>query len=327
MPAARKLLTISATSQSGVCLLESGSKLHGCWRSATGYHYRLASRDGVFQLTTWSKLALGRTALWVVREDGELYCVTPGDKLARVECSDTVALLAASPTALWVYSHSLIWSRQGMTDEVPEGISWDYIELTQQLHERKLRHIACGRKAVWAIDSTGVPHFRFGVHAREPGTGMSPAWISVDDTTHNLTQISVSSNDWLVWACDEHHNAYARTGVTRDFPVGKAWMPVLDERVKEVCTTEGKVFALTPSGELLYRYGVSETNVQGYYWRRLPGKFAHIAVNGSGGLWTLDEKGAVLKQEWKELVVSTEPSSKEEEAGKGIVDPTWELIP
>ena len=322
MPPPRKLLSISASAKSGVCLLESGSRLHGCWCTATGYHYRPASRDGVFQLTTWVKLALGSTGLWVVREDGELYCLAPGDKLIRVECSDTVQLLSASPTAVWVYSNSLIWSRQGMTAELPEGISWDYIELNQLLHDRKLRYIACGKKAVWVIDSTGIPHFRFGVHAREPGTGMSPAWISIEDKPHNLAQISVSTNDWLVWACDTNCNVYARTGVTQDFPVGNAWMLVPDERVKEVCATEGKVYALTPTGSLLCRYGISETNVQGYYWRRLPGKFAHIAVSSTGALWTLDERGSVLRQDWKVLAVSE--SGREER--KTEEDHTWEVL-
>ena len=324
----QKLMAISASDKIGVCVLEAGSKLHACWRSATGYHYTPACKDGVFQLTPWKNVAVGSTGLWLVREDDqELYCLTVQDKLLRIECASSVDLMSASPTSLWVVSKDQVWSRQGMTAELPEGISWDYIELSTQLHDKKLRYIACGRRAVWCIDSNGVPYFRFGVHAREPGTGMSPAWVPVEENPHPLIQITVSPDDWLVWACDENFNVYARTGVTQDFPVGTSWQLVESERGKEVRATQGKVYALTPGGELLCRYGISEGNVQGNYWRRMPGKYVHIALGPSGLLWTLDEKGCVWKQECRGLVVSQQAEASREELEMSLVlDQTWEVV-
>ena len=304
-----KLVTISASAKVGVVVLEAGSKLHACWRSATGYHYTSACKDGVFQLTKWTKLVVGSTALWLVRDDGELYCLTHEDKLIRIECSGDISLMAASPSVLWAVFTDIVWSRQDMTAEVPEGISWDYIELSTLLQERKLRHIACGNRAAWAIDSTGVPHFRFGVHAREPGTGMSPAWVPVDNPDP-LLRITVSPDDWLVWACGENYNVYVRTAVTQDFPVGTAWELVQGERAKELCASSGKVYALTPGGDLLCRFGITKSNLQGNYWRRMPGKkYAHITTSPSGDLWTLDEKGQVWKQECKAIAVSQDPGA------------------
>jgi len=326
-PVHHKLVAISASAKIGVVVLEAGSKLHACWRSATGYHYTSACKDGVFQLTTWTKLLVGSTALWLVRDDGELYCLTQADKLIRIECSGDISLMAASPSVLWAVFNDIVWSRQGMTAEVPEGISWDYIELSTLLQERKLRHIACGNRAVWAIDSTGVPHFRFGVHAREPGTGMSPAWVPLDDNPDPLLRITVSPDDWLVWACGENYNVYVRTAVTQDFPVGTAWELVPGERAKELCASSGKVYALTPSGELLCRFGITESNLQGNYWRRMPGKYAHITTSPSGDLWTLDEKGQVWKQEWKAIAVSQDPGASRSELEMSmVVDHTWEVV-
>lgn len=322
-----KLLSLSASSKAGVIVLQDGNRLHGCWRSATGYHYKPASKNGIFSLTFWSKLSAGGTGLWLIRDDGDLYCLTLQDQLKRIECPAPVSLIAASPTCLWIVTKDLVWSRQQLSPDLPEGVSFDYIEVSAQLHEKKLVSIACGKTAVWALDGSGVPHFRFGVHSREPGTGMSPAWISVDDSPHVFIKIAVCPDNWLVWACDEKHNAYARIGVTHDFPIGRAWEPIPCEQIKEVCATNDKVYGLTPSGDLLCRYGISEENVQGNYWRRMPGRYEHITTGMFGELWTLDSKGQVWKQELK--VLSLSHNSKVDQSDfevSMVVDRSWEVV-
>ena len=323
-----KLVTVSASSNAGVVVLEGGNKLHACWRSATGYHYTTVCKNDLFQFITWTHLAAGSSALWLVRDDGDLYCLSPGEKLKRIECPSKVELIAASPTCMWVVSRDMVWSRQGMSKEYPDGISFDYIELSTQLHERKLCQVVCGKKSVWAIDSKGVPHFRFGVHAREPGTGMAPAWIAVEDNPKPLSRIAVNPDDWLVWACDENYNVYVRVGVTQDFPVGRKWEPIPTQQVREICATNDKIYALTPSGELLCRYGISQNNVQGNYWRRMPGDYGKITTGASGDLWVLDRKGKVWKQEWKVLSVSEKQSLEQHDFEKSmvVIDQSWEVV-
>ena len=134
---------------------------------------------------------------------------------------------------------------------------------------------------------------------------MSPAWVPVEDNPHPLLKIAVSPDDWLVWACDENYNVYVRTGVTADFPVGRRWESIPGEHVKELCASNEKVYALSQSGELLCRYGISESNVQGNYWRKMPGKYEHITVGEFGELWTMDSKGQVWKQEWKVMTFAS----------------------
>ena len=304
LPHQNPVTTVCASSKAGVMVLEAGHRLHGCWKAATGYHYTPACREGTFQFNAWSRVAAGGTSLWFVRNDGDLYCLSPGSKLKRVEVPASVELIAASPNCMWVISKDMVWSRQGMTSDFPEGISFDYIELSTLLHNKKLRSVACGKKVAWAIDSSGVPHFRFGVHAREPGTGMSPAWVPVEDHPGPLLQIAVSSDGWLVWACDEEFSVYVRTGVTVDFPVGRKWVRIPKQKIKELAATTNRIYGLSPSGELVCRYGVSESNVQGSFWRKLPGKYEHITTGALGELWTLDNKGQVWKQEWKVIDVS-----------------------
>lgn len=323
LPHQHPLTTVSASGRSGVVVLEDGHKLHGCWKMTTGYHYTPACKEGVFQFNMWSRVAAGGTSLWFVRNDGDLYCLSPGSKLKRVEVPSNVELIAASPNCVWVISKDMVWSRQGMTSDLPEGISFDYIELSTLLHDKKLRSVACGKKVAWAIDSSGVPHFRFGVHAREPGTGMSPAWVPVEDHPGPLLQIAVSPDDWLVWACDEGHSVYVRSGVTVDYPVGRKWVRIPKQKIKELAATSDRVYGLTPSGELMCRYGISENNVQGSFWRKLPGKYEHVTTGAFGELWTLDSKGQVWKQEWKVIQVSDMHFCSE----NMIVDPeSWEFL-
>ena len=324
LPHQHQVTTVSASSKAGVVVLEAGYKLHGCWKMATGYHYSIACKEGIFPLTSWSRVAAGGTALWFVSGDGDLYCLSPGNKLKRVEVPSSVELIAASPNCMWVISKDMVWSRQGMSAELPEGISFDYIELSTLLHSKKLRSVACGKKVAWGIDSSGVPHFRFGVHAREPGTGMSPAWVPVEDHLGPLLQIAVCPEDWLVWACDEEHNVYARSGVTVDFPVGRKWVKIPKEKIKELAATGDKMYGLTPNGELMCRYGISENNVQGSFWRRLPGKYQHITTGAFGELWTLDDNGQVWKQEVKAIQVSN--MHKDFDASITVDPESWEFV-
>ena len=280
---------------------------------------------------SWSKLAAGGSALWLVRsDDGDLYSLAFGEKLKRIECPAKVDLLAASPSCMWIVSKDSIWSRQALTTEIPEGISFDYIELSTQLHEKKLRDVTCGKRSVWAVDTDGTPHFRFGVHAREPGTGMSPAWVPVEDNPQPLRKITVSPDDWLVWACDVQYNVYVRTGVTADFPVGRNWELIPGEHVKDLCASNEKVYALSQSGELLCRYGISENNVQGNYWRKMPGKYEKITVGEFGDLWTMDSKGQVWKQEWKVMTVGSQLTQDKDEFEEAVVvdqsDLDWEML-
>lgn len=304
LPQQHQAPVVSASAKAGVVVLEAGHRLSACWRMATGYHYTTACKEGIFQFNTWSRVAAGGTSLWFVRNDGDLYCLSPGSKLKRVEVPASVELIGASPNCMWVISKDMVWSRQGMTAELPEGISFDYIELSTLLHDKKLRSVACGKKVAWGIDSSGVPHFRFGVHAREPGTGMSPAWVPVEDHPGPLLHIAVCPDDWLVWACDEEHGVYVRSGVTVDFPVGRKWVRIPKQKIRELAATNDRMYGLTPDGELMCRYGISKNNVQGAFWRKLPGKYEHITTGAFGELWTLDGKGQVWKQEWKVVQVS-----------------------
>ena len=313
-------ISISASSKSGVVVLDQkGHHLHACWKTVTGFYYTPASSSDLFRSMSWSKIAAGGTALWLTSSiDGDLYSHSE-EALTRVECPTIVNQIAASSSCMWIMSEDGIWSRQMLSIKVPEGIAFDRVELSAELQCAQLRHVACGKNSAWAVDSNGVPHFRFAVQQQEPGA-MSPAWISLEDNPHPLIMITVSPNDCLVWACDERHNVYARIGVTPNYPIGEKWELIPEERAKELCAENTKIYALTPNNELIYRYGIDKNNAQGNYWRKMPGRFEHIAVGEMGDLWTVDSSGKVWKQERTVVTVASSHVAKPAETTLFDVD-------
>lgn len=299
---------LSACSQSGVCLMSDDNQLHACWKVATGYYNdKVVVSDKMFGMSVWVELGLSDFVPWLVRDDRELFCIISKDKVERISCPGEVTVLSCSPSAVWVVTKNQIWSRQGMCTELPQGISWDYIELGTPMQDLRIVNLAIGKTVVWALDHLGCVHFRFGVHPREPGTGMAPAWIPVDDypnsTPHHFIKIAVSPDNSLIWVLDQDKQCYVRKGVTEDFPVGRSWEHIAGEQINELASACGRVFGVASLGDLLCRQGITETNPGGNYWRRLPGKFRNIATTPGGELWLTDDRGTVLKQQSKVISV------------------------
>ena len=326
----QRILAVTACAETGVCLLTSDNQLHACWKLANGYHYDQICSHPIFNMTIWKNLTTGNLTQWIVRDDGELYCIVSGDGYVHVECQSFIEALASSPSALWVLSKGQIWSRQGISQHLPQGYSWEYIELGSHMQEFVV-HLSIGDKVAWAVDKAGHVHFRFGTHPREPGTGMSPAWIQVDDQSESqilFGSISVSCDDWLVWGVDVQNFPYVRKGVTPDYPVGNTWELVTGQQVKRIATSCGKVYALSPSGELLCRHGITERNPAGNYWRRLPGNFEEIACNPSGEVWLVDGRGNVKKQRGKLVSVCSDLKRQKEkdELEMSMTVDEWEVL-
>ena len=327
----QSFMGLSACLQSGVCLLSEDNQLHACWKVTTGYYNeKVTSSDKMFSMSEWVEIGLSDFVPWLIRDDGELFCITSKDKIERVACPGQVTVLSCSPSAVWVVSNDHIWSRQGMCTELPQGISWDYIELGTPMQELKIVNLAIGKTVVWAIDHMGCVHFRFGVHPREPGTGMAPAWIPVDDesdTAHHFKKISVSPDNAVIWVLDRENQCYVRRGVTEDFPVGRSWEHIAGELITEIVSACGRVFGITMSKDLVCRQGITEGNPGGNYWRRLPGKFRNIATTPGGELWLIDERGNVTKQQSKVVSVCQETGLTDKaELEKSITVMEWEVI-
>ena len=321
-----RFLALSACAQSGICLLTHDNQLHACWKVTTGYTYEPACTDDLLSVSCWKQISVSNISPWIIRDDEELFCLLSSEKAKAIECQGPVSLLTTSPSAVWVLTKYGIWSRQGICEQTPEGHSWEFIELATNMQNLQINRLAIGTNVAWAVDHLGHVHFRFGIHPREPGTGMSPAWIQVDSTIL-FKSVVVSPDDWLVWTFDKQNCAYVRKGVTSDFPVGTSWEVINGQPVKNISAACGRIFALSLDGEVLCRQGITESNPAGNYWRKLPGKFDTLSASPSGELWLIGEKGAVMKQKSKVVAVHQENRQKEkDELEMGIEVEGWEVI-
>ena len=70
-------LIISASSKSGVVVLENKHHLHACLTTVTGYHYTPAYSSDHFESMHWSMIAASATTLWLVSSDRDRAIVLP----------------------------------------------------------------------------------------------------------------------------------------------------------------------------------------------------------------------------------------------------------
>ena len=52
---------------------------------------------------------------------------------------------------------------------------------------------------------------------------------------------------------------------------------VLGIPAQSLCISEKLVYALSADGEILVRHGISQDNVAGNYWRKIPGVMASLS--------------------------------------------------
>lgn len=108
-----------------------------------------------------------------------------------------------------------------------------------------------------------------------------------------LVSVQTSPNDRLLWVLDNRGGVHVRTGLSHQMPVGTNWEPVPGRSTGHWDTGVTRVSGLTvspsglavshlvlssrtvwircPNGEIARRYGVSERNPAGDYWKKIPG--------------------------------------------------------
>lgn len=74
-----------------------------------------------------------------------------------------------------------------------------------------------------------------------------------------------------MWALDDKCNVYVREGVSNNFPIGTKWILVPELQAKELGISRSAIWLLKHSGKIFRRFGVSEKNPCGDYWKQIPG--------------------------------------------------------
>ena len=74
----------------------------------------------------------------------------------------------------------------------------------------------------------------------------------------------------MVWARDSNHGVYVREAVYPELPVGTGWFPVTGLSVVSLAISRTTVWALSTSGQVFRRRGVSSTDWAGEAWQAIP---------------------------------------------------------
>ena len=85
------------------------------------------------------------------------------------------------------------------------------------------------------------------------------------------------SGNLQVWAVDNRRLTYVRLEVSEEMPIGQEWVHVPGIQALDLTVSRSGVWALNTSGEILFRHGITETNVTGDYWKKVPGCFTKIS--------------------------------------------------
>ena len=239
--------------------------------------------------------------VWAMQPNGQLVCFKSGRQTYNVHPPNRVVLkyCSAGPRSLWALTSGQdVYVRLGISDTCPQGLKWLKVDMLAQ-GNRRLMNISAGNHVVWAVDCEGNAWFQMGREDRR-GAGYAPAWLPVEGCPldgNKFTKIVVGPDDFIVWACDDKNNVYARKDVIENFWLGTSWELVSGSSGKDLAISNNHVWCLAPRGDVLCRFGVSSSNVCGDYWKKVPGNFDRISVGANDELWGIDRFGHLYERE------------------------------
>jgi len=129
---------------------------------------------------------------------------------------------------------------------------------------------------------------------------MCAPWIQVEggpipSQGSKFTKVYVGTNGHMVWALDNKFNVYTRVAIFPDVPIGTEWVLVSGIEAESLAISDSYVWALSPKGEIFCRYGLTNTNFIGEFWRKIPGNAKTFSVSVCNQLWALDQNSNLMK--------------------------------
>ena len=297
---------ITANSAAGVMILGKQGSVHVAHGHLLGVRWEAVVPTQIKSNACWTCISAGgadmnKGYVWAMQPNGQLVCFKSGRQTYNVHPPNRVVLkyCSAGPRSLWALTSGQdVYVRLGISDTCPQGLKWLKVDMLAQ-GNRRLMNISAGNHVVWAVDCEGNAWFQMGREDRR-GAGYAPAWLPVEGCPldgNKFTKIVVGPDDFIVWACDDKNNVYARKDVIENFWLGTSWELVSGSSGKDLAISNNHVWCLAPRGDVLCRFGVSSSNVCGDYWKKVPGNFDRISVGANDELWGIDRFGHLYERE------------------------------
>ena len=145
------------------------------------------------------------------------------------------------------------------------------------------------------VTSRGGVYMRQGPLSPPHPDSLPPAWIQLDGAPLEgdavFTKVHVGPSNHMVWALDSHRRVYVREAIYPELPIGLAWVHVPGLTARQLSVSDAFVHALTPSGRLFRRTGITRTNSLGERWELVPGALSLVSCSSDNRLWGVDTQG------------------------------------
>ncbi|XP_041828608.1 tectonin beta-propeller repeat-containing protein 1 isoform X1 [Melanotaenia boesemani] len=161
---------------------------------------------------------------------------------------------------LWgVSQQGQVWFREGIHPRVPEGTSWEEVEVPKEVAQLS----AGPGDLLWALLWDGNLLVRTGLSLDSP-TGTS--WVEVDPPGKEVEALHVAVGVSVVWVVTKDYKVWFRRGVNSHNPCGSGWISIGGEMMMVDVGLNDQVWAVGEDRGLYFRMGVAPSEPSGNGW-------------------------------------------------------------
>ncbi|KAF7221061.1 tectonin beta-propeller repeat-containing protein 1 [Nothobranchius furzeri] len=161
---------------------------------------------------------------------------------------------------LWgVTQQGQVWFREGIHPRVPEGSSWEEVEVPKEVAQLS----AGPGDLLWVLLWDGNLLVRTGLSLDSP-TGTT--WVEVDSPSKEVEALHVSVGVSVVWVVTKDYKVWFRRGVNSHNPCGSGWISIGGEMMMVDVGLNDQVWAVGEDRGLYFRMGVTPSEPSGSGW-------------------------------------------------------------
>ncbi|KAM8889643.1 tectonin beta-propeller repeat-containing protein 1 [Synchiropus picturatus] len=222
----------------------------------------------------------------------------------------------AGQLSLWAVTlQGKVWFREGICHTVPEGKSWEEMEVP-----REVVQISCGSKdLVWAVLWEGQLIVRKGIGR---GCPQGTSWDVVDSPSPDVgvTHVAVGVN--VVWAVTKDNKVWFRRGVDSHNPCGSGWINMVGEMTMVSVGPNDQIWGISNEDRAVYfRQGVTSSELSGKTWRAIVVPRDRDRALSSGSASSLQSAGCYFTGEVRAPSVASDIELEPDKLSTDITSP------
>lgn len=161
---------------------------------------------------------------------------------------------------LWgVTQQGQVWFREGIHPRVPEGTSWEEVEVPKEVAQLS----AGPGDLLWAVLWDGNLLVRTGLSLDSPA---GTSWTEEDSPGKEVEALHVSVGVSVVWVVTKDYKVWFRRGVNSHNPCGSGWISIGGEMMMVDVGLNDQVWAVGEDRGLYFRMGVTPSEPSGNGW-------------------------------------------------------------